>query len=489
MKNRIIKDSFFILLANALTYVTSIVTTKIISVTFPLAEYGFRSQIMTIATLLSSICSLGLSSAATYFIPLSNDRTEKNIAFILRNIYVILIPICLFVLLVSCVGGDGIAVFFKNPELAKYRVYFALISAEHIIFSIYAGSQIAQHRALRSTLTNCCRAVTVVVVTWIICYLHKDIFTVIIGSICIDVVFCIYTVIDATKVFKFREKWLDSGLIKEILKYCIPLGLSSITGVLCSQIDKVFVSKLLTLEDLAIYTNMCTELPLAAISGAFIAVITPFVVKMISQNKVEAAVEMWGQIVELVAIILFPIITVLVVFSRQVIIILYSEDYVVGYQLFRIFAIMELSRLTYYGLILKSYGKSSLILLCSGLTLILDVLLNLLFYFGFGLGMYGLALGTLSSTFIVLILQLIMSSKVSGVKMRQIFPWRALLLCAVVNIALGCGAWLVSYALGFNHILVLWKFVLLGIIWAIIYLLLMARRIKNLYQKTMKLQN
>lgn len=460
------------------------VVTKIISSSYSLTDYGFRSQILTIVSVLNSVFSLGLSNAANYFIPLTEKKDEHTWTAVLRNIYLISAPICLLVICIVFLFGNGIADYFENPALSDYKLFIAIMACEQIIYTLYAGTQISQHKALRSTLTNLCRAIVTVITVSVICILRGSIRTVILGTICVDAAFCVYTVTDVTRFYRKIDKWINGHLIKEILKYCIPLGISTITGTLCAQIDKLFISKLLTLEDLAIYTNMCTELPLAAVSGAFIAVITPYIVKLIGRNEVRNAVDLWGDFIELVSIILFPIITFLFVFSKQTITVLYSGEYVVGYKLFRLFTILELTRITYFGLILRSYGKSMLILMCSAMTLVLNVILNVLFYFGFGMGMYGFALATLISGFAIQFLQLGISCRMTGVKFSEIFPWWKLAKCALLNIAFGTAAALIAKAFHFYDSLQIWQLIVTGVVWMVLYFLIEFRRAKDIYRRT-----
>ena len=484
MRNKLLKDSIFILLANGMTFVTSMSITKIISATFSLTDYGLRSQVLTITAVFTSFFSLGLSNASNYFIPLTDNQDGKAWVRVLRNVYTIAAPICLLVSLVIIVFGKQIAVCFENPELVEFKYLIAILVCEHIVYSLYAGSQIAQHKALRSTLTNLARSLTTVAIVAILCGLKRNIREIIIGTACMDAVFCAYTAVDATKLYRRIGSWLSISQVKRILKYCVPLGISTITGTLCAQIDKLFISKLLTLDDLAVYTNMCTELPLAAVSGAFIAVITPYVVKMIGRNEVEKAVTLWGNFVELVAIILFPVITALFVFSRQAIVLLYSDEYIVGCHLFRLFAVLEISRITYYGMILRSYGKSILILMCSALTLVVNVILNALFYFVFDMGMYGFALATLLSTFSIQIMQLIMSSRLTGVKFRHIFPWKRLAICAMINIGFGLIVTSIAKWIGFYEENSILPVIMTGVIWAAAYLTIEFKRAKKIYNVT-----
>ncbi len=486
MNNKLIKDSSFILLAKGISFLTTIIITKIISVNYSLTDYGLRSQILTIATVMTSFLSLGLSNAANYFVPLADDDTSRK--RVVRNIYLIVAGLCVMAVTIEMLLGGYIASFLNAPSLSVYKILISVLICEQIVYSIYAGVQISQKNALRSTVTELVRLLITVIVVIAVCYFRGSIFIVIIGTICVDAIFCIYTVVDATGIRNGIRGVVNKSLMWDILKYCIPLGVSAITGTLCAQIDKLFVSKLLSLKDLAIYTNMCTELPLAAISGSFIAVITPYVVKMLNNNNQEKAVRLWGHFTELTAILLFPIIALLFVFSKQAIVILYSSDYVEGYQLFRIFILLEISRITYYGLILRSYGKTVIVLLSSLITLVSNIILNVMFYFVFNMGMYGFALSTFISTFIAVFLLLGISSKLTKISFSRIFPWKRLGKCAVINIVPAIVFIIVTDTLGVYESINLWEMLLICVIWVIVYFAIMFRRMKIIYGLTNNLE-
>ena len=78
-KNRLVKDSFLILITNCITYIATMVNTRIISGSFSLTDYGYRAQVISIVTIMVSVFSLGFANAPNFFIPLSNEK-EKNAA-------------------------------------------------------------------------------------------------------------------------------------------------------------------------------------------------------------------------------------------------------------------------------------------------------------------------------------------------------------------------------------------------------------------------
>lgn len=361
------------------------------------------------------------------------------------------------------------------------------ISCEQILYGLYAGTQISVHRAIRATVTSLCRGLASITVVALLCFLQEDILTLIVGIIIVDGIFCAYTIIDVTRPWESIEsigRCVDFCLIRDILLYCIPLGLSVITGTLCTYIDKMFVSRLLDFDDLAVYSNMSMELPLAGISGAFIAVSTPCVVKLVGQNRFTEAVSIWGDMVELTAVILFPVIMVLFSFPKQIITLLFSEEYVVGYGLFRIFTVLEVFRITYFGFLLKAYGKSKIILFCSIVTLILNTLLNAFFYYLCGMGMYGFAAATVISTFIALLLQLIMTCNISGIGFCNILPWRRIGSVVVANVVIGCLAVFISKQAGIYDDLHSTRLFGIIAVCVTIYYSFEFKRIKRIYYST-----
>lgn len=483
MKNRLVKDSFLILLTNAVTYLATMANTRIVSGCFSLTEYGYRAQVLSVVAICVAIFSLGFANCPNYFIPIAESHGKNDAIKIVRNLYLVTLFICLFMSLIIFLNYSYIIGYFKNVELSSYKFIIIIMATEQIFYSFFSGIQIAQHHAIRATVTNLIRAVATIIVTFIICNINPNIYLIILCTLVVDSAFCVFTILYSAKPLIKIGKWFDLKLIKSMAVYCIPLGISSITSGLCAQIDKLFVARFYTPDDLAVYSNMCTELPLAAISGAFIAVISPYIVMFIEKKNPKKAIELWGYVIDFVSIILFSVIAGLFTFSRQAIIILYSEKYVLGYELFQVFILVEIARITYFGLLLRSYGKSMLILLCSALALLLDFILNCFSYYVLHIGLIGFALATMISTFIIQILQLVLSCRIAKVSFSSIFPWKKLGLNAFVNTIFIVVFTLVTDLLGLKESNNILYFIPLFIAWVGLYYLIMRKRLAALYSK------
>lgn len=478
MRNRLVEDSILILATNGITYLTTLVSNRLVSSSYSLEDFGTRAQFLSVVTIILSVISLGLANCPSYFIPLAEGKNSAE--KISRNLYFVAIVVLAPFIFILPLLFDNVVLYFNNPKLVDYKPLLWIMVAEQFLYSFYSGIQIAKHNAIKNALLNLLRAILSVACTYIICLNGLPILYIVLSSATIDFAFCFFSVWDSTHPLLHIGRWLDARLIRNMLGYCIPLGVSAITASLCTQIDKLFVGGLYSETEYALYSNMCTELPLAALSGAFIAIISPYVVKMVNSGNQQEAIKLWGYVIILVAIILFPVISVLIVYSKQAVFILFSEKYVVGYKLFCVFSLMEIFRITYFGLILKAYGRSWVILLCSALTMILDVLLNTFSYFILDAGLLGFAVSTFCSTLIIQLLQLVMSSRISGVRFCKIFPWKELGKVALINLAFALFFSMLSNSLKLEYSDIL-SVMCIAVVWVVGYVILNLKKVSRLY--------
>lgn len=108
-------------------------------------------------------------------------------------------------------------------------------------------------------------------------------------------------------------------IIKEIWEYAAAISANAVIGVMMSQIDKVILSNMLTLEMFGYYTIAAT-----AASGIWI-IIMPFsltifprlVVLYENKEKVKTRL-LFHQFSQLLSLILLPVCAILIVFSKQI---------------------------------------------------------------------------------------------------------------------------------------------------------------------------
>ena len=483
MSNKLITSSVAILATNLLTFLTTMINTRILATIFSLEEYGYRSQILSIVAILTAIFSLGISNSPIYFISQENETKRKN--EIIINLYILIFIIVSISLAITYLSYNFFVIYYKNPKLYSYKIIVSLMLISQIIYPLYTGIMVSLGKTLHSTKIGFIRSVIIVSSTFLLYLLKKEFQIFMLVTSLIEVLIVIYTICDCIDYKVNLKSVIDFVLIKKILSYSIPLSITSITIGLCTQIDKLFVTRYFSTEEFAIYTNMSTELPVAAISGAFITVISPYVVKLLNKNKVVEAIRLWKSITEFVAIFLFYITSVLFVYGELIITILYSEKYLIGIILFRIFIFIQITRVTYFGLILRSYGKSKWILFCAIITLILNIFLNFVFIC-FYKKITSFAMATVVSAFIMQFLQLIISCKILNFNFKEIFPWKKIFFLLVTNIIFSIIFYNITY--NFFKISNFFCIVILIFIWGLSYLFCVYKKLINLWVKIQNLE-
>jgi O-antigen/teichoic acid export membrane protein len=270
---------------------------------------------------------------------------------------------------------------------------------------------------------------------------------------------------------------LDRKLVGNILKFSIPIGLATMVGRLSIELDKIVIGRFFTTEELAIYTNAARELPVAIISSALTAVLMPHLVRLLKENKNKSAVELWAHSIILSYILISLVAFGVLTYAPEVMTLLYSSKYISGSSVFRIYTLVLLLRVTYFGMILNSKGKTKFIFYSSLLSLILNLVLNYSFYKLFGF--IGPAIATLLSIAIVQFAQLIATSKIVNITIRSIFPWKELAKITLINVVFSIAFFNLKYIVNLENIFGnVGESLVMGLIWGTLYIGIMYKKIK-----------
>jgi O-antigen/teichoic acid export membrane protein len=155
----------------------------------------------------------------------------------------------------------------------------------------------------------------------------------------------------------------------------------------------------------AIFSVGAIEIPIfAMLSASFSQKIYPDLVKLISNEKNDEAKKLWINTTIKVSYITYPMIAILMFFSKEIIFLIYKQDYSQSIPLFKTFLLIGLFRNNYYGALITASGKSTIIFKYSIFTLLLNSILSLVFYYFFGIK--GIIYGNLIATLAINYLQL-----------------------------------------------------------------------------------
>ena len=172
----------------------------------------------------------------------------------------------------------------------------------------------------------------------------------------------------------------------------------------------------------------------------------------------------------------------MVTFAPQIVSVLYSDKYLPGANVFRIYSVVLLFRTTYYGMVLNALGKTKTILRASITTMVSNLILDFILYHL--LGITGPAIATLLSVGVMNMYQLYLTKKEIGGKFTDIYPLGKICGILALNGALAIAFFLLQQVL-FRFVPMMDQIVLtvgLGILWIGVYFLLVKRNILTIWK-------
>lgn len=422
-KNSIAKEAILLTIGKIIVVGISLLNSMLLSRFRTLHEYGTYSQITTIVSIVSTIFVLGLPNCLNYFIGKADTNEEKDKFLCTYYKMISVLSLSCGIVLVACIGL--IVFYYNNTSIYDYWYCLLILPWTTTVIEGFSNMMVSYKKTTKLIFFNLFRSIGLLLIIFFTKFLNGSFSTYMIIYILFDSIFTCLVYLQAAKLTTKFYKAFDTQMIKAILIFSIPMGISSLLSTLNIKMDHLVVGTFFSTDEYAIFSNAATELPFNVISASFTAVLMPKMVKLLKNNDEKKAILLWKDVIKFNSIIMFFFSIVCVVFAPYIMKILYSDKYIPGYSVFRVYSFILLLRITYFGMILNSKGRPKFILLSSLIALLLNLFLNILFVHLFG--MIGPAISTLLSLLIVGILQLSISCKIIKIRFRDIFPWKFLI--------------------------------------------------------------
>lgn len=474
-------NAFVLTFSKVITLLLSMLTAMVLARTLDLIEYGTYSELLTVSSIGVSVFSLGLPNALNYFLPRC-EREEDKRKFI--GFYFVLITLLSVVLMCTmALANKSIASYYDNQQLRKYSYFLIIIPWTKLIISSRSNLLVAQGEVVREIVYSIANG-TVLAGIALITILDRGNFAIYVSMyVAIE---CIFTALVYFEAFRVSGRKISVSIstdrVKELLKYTIPLGVSTAISTISLDLDKLIIGFLMDEASVAIYANAGKELPFSLISTSFTAVFLPQIVVLIRDKKHHKAIERWKDIMEINYIVLSFCVVASIVFAPQIISLLYSELYLEGVTIFRIYSLTLILRITYWAMILNAFGKTNEILYNSLICLAVNAVSSVLLYRAFGF--IGPALATLLSIFAIVVLQLVRTSKLLQTPILSIVPFKRFSMPTAICLVSGV---FVSFLTNRCHMGTDSRGILfavaIGAGWGVVYLLLFAKQILGLWKK------
>lgn len=466
-------------LCKSLNLLISLGTAMMLSRYFNLTDYGTYSEIITTIMLSVSIFSAGLPSALSYFIPkATNSRDRKN--FITTYYYMVTF-LSVIMAIVLIIFVPTIARYYNNQCIQLFTYAFIFLPWANLLMNSRSNMLISVNMIAKQAIYDTTHAITVSLVVIFTIYLNKSFTFFMHMYLAVEILFALTVYYNAYALIDNWKFSCDFHLLKPVVTFSLPIGFATAIGTILLHVDKIMIGGFYDTDAVAIYSNAGRELPLAYIAVCFNTVLMPQIVKMIQHNKITAALVLWKTSMEFCYIIICFLVTSVFVFAPQSISFLYSDKYLPGVDIFRIYTLSVLFRFTYFGMLLNATGNTIFVLVNSFVVLIFNIIFNYVFHHIWGFA--GPALASVFSIAVMCICQVYATRYCTSISIRNMFPWRELFYISIQNCIMGL---IVYYT--FNVIIPLGtsiqeiiKTVIICMLWGSIYFFFNKDKIKQLW--------
>jgi O-antigen/teichoic acid export membrane protein len=394
-------------------------------------EFGTFNQVWLVNKSLLYLFELGLPVSVYYFLPrLAADQKKGFILQTMVSLTLFAIPFSASMALLA----EPLSIHFNNPALAYHLRLFALyplltlptISTEEILLSLeWTGAA-----ALFESLTRIAMIMAVAIAA-IVGNQLDWVFKALILSGVVQTVLGTWLVWQPVRQLPLK---LSVAEWKSQFAYAVPYGLSTLSGALNYQVDKILVSLFNPPVVFAIYAAGAFEIPLSGVTSLpVVSVIMSDLTQLFAASDRKGFLALWHQSMRKLALPIFAVIAFLMVFAEPVVTLLFSATYVDSVWPFRIYLLFSPIRITVLEYILAALGKTQAIFKAQLIAMIVNITLGYLSITT--TGWIGAACSAVLAGYLFATLQLAQIRERLQVSWGDVMPWRDLGKVGLVAIA------------------------------------------------------
>lgn len=480
MQNRLGFNALQITISKILTLLVSTITTMVLVRYMSVSEYGTYSALLITVQIVSVLFLFGLPNSINYF--LVRAATEEDKRQFISTFFSLITVLGAFMGLILFFCTPLIGEYFHNEDINRYAFFLSCYPWAVVVGSCIDNILVVYNRVKMLVFYRLLNVLIIFGVT-MFATLNNWGFDIYLNAfLTVNIFFAVVIYCICYRLCNGFYFTLYSDLIKKIFIFSIPIGLATILGTIDIEFDKLFVGYVLDTEQLGIYSAVSKELPLAIFASAITSVLLPKLTQLIKQGDNELSIALWRDALCVSFMVICFCVVAVVVFSDEILKILYSAKYDAGINIFRIYALALLLRCAYFGIFLNATGKTGYILKSSFIAVVINVVLNPLLFYLFGI--IGPAIATVLSMLSLVISQIVFTAKVMQITVTDFIPFKHLSKIFLINVILGGLVCFIKNDIIFDELLyqVLWSISLI-VIWCITYGCLFGNSFKQLWHR------
>ncbi len=430
MRNSVGKSTLLITASKLASLGINMACVMVLSRIRTLEEYGTYSQLLMAVNLVSTLFILGLPNSINYF--LAREETAEGKRSYLNCYFTLNLLLSAFAGVVLFLSVPVLERYFHNDAIGTYSFFLLFYPFTSITMSAVESLLVVYERPRTLVLYRLLNSLSLLGILIVVDALGMTFRQYMVLFLFTELLFALAVYVVAGRLSGGLRLAFSAAKLREIAVFCIPIGLASAVGTLSAELDKLVISAFFTTSEYAIYTNAAKELPLTVLASATTMVIMPKVVQYLHRGEKERAISLWKDAFVFNYAVMAVMVFGIVAYAPEVITILYSEKYLPGVTVFRIYALLLLQRTTYWGMFLNATGNTRYIFRVSVFTLIGNFFMNILMCKAFGF--VGPAVASVLMICVNNYLQLRLTAGTLETSIRSLLPMKPLGAVTVINL-------------------------------------------------------
>ncbi len=344
----------------AISFVSNIVLARLLSPD----DYGTLGLVMVFITIADVLVDGGLGNALIQKKDIEEkDKTTIFTANLAFSLFLIAVLFIASPFIESYTEVKGLSLLIRVQSVCVLIRAFYVVNVSQITRDL-RFSKLAQVSLISQALST--------VIAIVMAYLGMGVWSLLLKAIMLDLICCVLYAFSSP--FKYKIGF-DLASFKGLFNFGFPVALANIIESLYANVVGFVIGKVYSVKDLGYFSQASSlkQIPVYSVSAVINQVFFPFFSKI--QDDTSALVSKYRTTIRVVTFFVYPILAYLIFFAEPVIVLLYSEKWLLCVPIFQVLcfsgflnALYHLSRST-----IKAVGKSKMLLITQAVSLMISL--------------------------------------------------------------------------------------------------------------------
>jgi O-antigen/teichoic acid export membrane protein len=396
------------------------------------SDFGLYKQIFLIFNTSFPILQLGMVASLYYFLPESGEARRHYTA---QSVLVLASTGTAF-FIVANLFGETLLGYANMGGLAPFilplSVYVALMLVAAPLEALLIIEQRVKTASIIIIISDALRALLMIIPVVMFGNLELMMYA-ILGAASLRAALLLYHLYTTSGL---SPRHADSAHFRSQAAFAAPFALAVAVNILSLEVHQYIVAYSFDPVTFAIYAVGCFQLPLLSIFyESTSTVLMTRITEMQKKGEMTELVGLWKYFQVRLALLFIPIFVFLFIMAREVITILFTDNYLASVRVFTIMVLNVPLNLLLTHTILRSFGESGYILKANIANFLLTVTFIYIFIGLFGIA--GAAAGTILGLMLTKVIELLKIRRLCALSFGTLLPWKE--LAVILAISAGCG--------------------------------------------------